>query len=544
MVRLGCFVTLLLSSWPVWALTQLTAVVDKNPAMLGEAIVLEVTADARLSAERLNFRVLERDFRITVPSVSQSTRVVNGQVSNSTSWRLSLFANEPGIYTIPAMTIDGSSTAPIQVEILTPRQTAGQQPELFVQAVLAQDSLHVQQTGYYTVTIYFQGDLQRGSLTEPSMEGATVQQIGNDEEGSELVNGTRYRTITRRFAITPQRSGDFVITAPEFTGEILDRDSSRHNYFARTKTILQRADDMAIAVQPAPADFPGHWLIAGLVTLNEEWSQQPAEFQVGEPITRTITLSGVDLAAHQLPDIDIAYPDGLRLYPQTPQAQGAQRNGRLVAQKLFSSAIIPANDGPMELPEVRVPWWNSQRNQLEYATLPAQNIEVMPSTSRQQPAATESSVQPQSAAPLPVNMASNWAWTHTSSVLSFGWLLSLLVVWRLSRRSSTANATPTPFRYNHSTLKKACQHNQAAVARDALLYWARQQLQADILSVSELAALVDEPLSSELTILNKALYHPEAHPWQGADLWQAWQSFQPAQRSTASADELSTLYPT
>ncbi|MCH8539022.1 MAG: BatD family protein, partial [Alkalimonas sp.] len=486
MVRLGCFFALLLCSGPLFALTQLTATIDKNPAMAGEAIVLEVTADARLSAEKINFRVLENDFRITVPSVSQSTRVVNGQASHSTSWRLSLFAREPGRYTIPAFQIDGVSSSPIELEVLSATQTGANQPDLFLTAELSQDLWYVQQTGYYTVTIYFQGDLQRGSLTEPSMEGATVQQIGSDQEGSELINGTRYRTITRRFALLPQRSGDFVISAPEFTGEILDRDSTRYNYFARTKTVLQQADDIAVTVRPMPTDFPGSWLIAGLVTLNEEWSQEPAEFQVGEPITRTITLSGVDLAAHQLPDIQIPYPDGLRLYPQAPQSQGAQRNGRLVAQKTFSSAIIPSAEGVMELPEVKVPWWNSQRNQLEHATLPARQVQVMPARVSQQPLSAESSDGYSAEQPIRAGTPSKWAWTHTSTALLLGWLASSLLFWYLFRRNRAPQSQKAGMVYNHTTLKKACQHNQAEAARDALLYWARQQIQADILSITQL----------------------------------------------------------
>lgn len=549
MVRLGCFFALLLCSGPLFALTQLTATVDKNPAMAGEAIVLEVTADARLAAEEINFRALESDFRITVPSVSQSTRVVNGQASHSTSWRLSLFARDPGHYTIPAFQIDGVSTSPIELEVVAAHQANHQQPELFLEAKLSQEPWYVQQTGYYTVTIYFRGDLQRGSLTEPSMDGATVQQIGNDQEGSELIHGTRYRTITRRFALLPQRSGDFVISAPEFTGELLDRDNTRYNYFARTKTVLQQAEEIAVSVRAMPADFPGNWLIAGLVTLNEEWSQDPADFQVGEPITRTVTMSGVDLAAHQLPDIQISYPDGFRIYPQPPQSQGAQRNGRLVAQKTFSSAIIPASEGMMELPEVKVPWWNSQRNQLEYATLPARQVQVMPAKVSQQPQTLQQPEHFSDAYPEAARTASNWAWTHISTLLLCVWLLSCLLFWVLLRRQSKPQSHTTGQTYNPSSLKKACQHNQPEAARDALLYWARQQIHTDIMSVTQLAAFVDAPLAHELDKLNKALYHPAADQWQGTDLWQAWQHYQPSEnhqppvKGKAMSEHLADLYP-
>ena len=71
-----------LYSVSAFAMTSLTASVDKNPALQGEAITLEVVADSRLSADAINFRVLEQDFTIMVPSVSSSTQVINGQSSH------------------------------------------------------------------------------------------------------------------------------------------------------------------------------------------------------------------------------------------------------------------------------------------------------------------------------------------------------------------------------------------------------------------------------------------------------------------------------
>src|SRR5690606_25451404 len=179
---------------------------------------------------------------------------------------------------------------------------------------------------YYTVTIYFNGELQRGSLSEPLLEGASISQVGQDSESSALVNGIRYRTITRRYAITPQRSGSFTITPPAFNGEMIDRDSARYNYFARTKTVVQQAQPIDIMVNPIPDSFPGDWLVAGLVTLTEEWSPDITELKQGEPVTRTITLSAVDVAENQLPEIKQGFPDGLRLYQEQPQAKSAERN--------------------------------------------------------------------------------------------------------------------------------------------------------------------------------------------------------------------------
>ncbi len=44
--------------------------------------------------------------------------------------------------------------------------------------------------GYYEVKIFYSGDLQRGSLSQPELAQVTIEQIGKDVEGSELVNGS------------------------------------------------------------------------------------------------------------------------------------------------------------------------------------------------------------------------------------------------------------------------------------------------------------------------------------------------------------------
>ncbi|MEN3158084.1 BatD family protein [Alkalimonas sp. NCh-2] len=544
MVRTLCLCLLIVSNWPLWAASQLSASVDKNPAMVGEAIVLEVIADARLSADQLNFRILEQDFRVTVPSVSQSTRVINGEASHTTSWRVSLFAREPGQYTIPAFQVGQARSQPIELEVLAASAAGDGKSDVFLTASLEQSQLYVQQTGYYRVTIHYRGDLQRGSLTEPSMEGATVQQIGRDEEGSVLVDGVRYRTISRRFAITPQRSGQFSITAPEFTGELLDRDSSRSNFFARTRTVLQHAEAIEVDVLSIPTDFPGDWLIAGLVTLHEEWSGDLTTLRQGEPITRTITLSGVDVAAHQLPDIDFTAPAGFRLYPQQPERQGAQRNGRLVAQKTFTLAMIPTDAGEVQLPELRLPWWNSQRQMLDYATLPARSIQVLPAVTAQADTTAPELLTSGQTLATDLSSASPWHWNYLSSLLLTFWLIStilLLWLWRRPEAGKGSTTAPAPS-FNSTALQKACKHHQPQVARDCLLYWGKSQLDHRIHTLTSLADQVTEPLRSELLQLNKALYHPNADNWQGNSLWQAWQSYQPTQPAKPEASQLKPLY--
>lgn len=552
MVKGVLLAAVLLLSLPLQALTQLSASVDKNPALRGEAVTLEVTANARVAADAINFRVLESDFTVMVPSVSTSTQIINGQSSQSTIWRIVLLPKKAGSYTIPAFTLQGLSTTPISLEVLneTAQNNNSSNTELFLQGSMEQQQLYVQQLSYYQVTIYFNGDLQRGSLSEPQMDGASIMQVGQDAEGTELVNGIRYRTITRRYAITPQRSGNFTITPPTFSGEMIDRDSARYNYFARTKTVVQQAEPVDVVVNAIPADFPGNWLVAGLVTLTEEWSPDITELKQGEPVTRIITLSAVDVAENQLPDLKQGFPDGLRLYQEQPQAKSAERNGRLVAQKIFTTAVIANVEGELELPEVSLAWWNSQTNKLEHARLPARTLRVAPIAGAAEQTTTISpalNVAPPLATPASSSEASPWQWNYISSLLLAVWLLTLLgsyVLWRLKAPVSPATQTQNRVRFNSTELKRGCKQGDATAAKAELLRFAHQQLDQRCQSLTEISAHIHSAeLKNQLIKLNAALYGNNAATWQGEPLWQAWQQYDAGRQNSSVSAGLQPLYP-
>ena len=155
---------LLLLSMSLQAVTQLSAQVDKNPALRGESVTLTVRANAKVAADAINFRALEQDFTVMLPSVSTSSQIINGQASQSTSWTVVLLPKAAGNFTIPAFTLQGLSSEPITLQVLdeTP-QSSSNKGELFLQASIEQQQLYVQQLSYYQVTIYFNGDLQRGT---------------------------------------------------------------------------------------------------------------------------------------------------------------------------------------------------------------------------------------------------------------------------------------------------------------------------------------------------------------------------------------------
>lgn len=530
------------------AATSLVATVDKNPVMLGEELLLQIELDEKVSGNQIDFSVLANDFNFSAPAISQSMQIINGRSSQSTRWQLSLFAKKTGDVVIPSFEVEGLKSQPIQLSVVAADPNGTGSDELFIQSNLSSSELYVQQLVYYDVKIFFSGDLQRGSLSQPQLSGATIEQLGKDVEGSELVNGQRYQTITRRYTLIPEQHGDFELAAPWFKGEMIDRQSSRYDYFAKTKTVSAQGQALKLKVKAVPDSFKGEWLVSELVALTEEWTPPGNELIQGEPVTRTITLTAVDLADHQLPDLNISLPAGLKSYAEQPQSKKAERNARLVAQKVFTSAVIATQTGELVLPAVRIPWWNSKTNELAYAELPERTLKVAANPAQAQaPVALEPNLTNNKplTADIVVQPASPWSWTYTSTLLLVLWLLTLLAF--LLPKLSFPRKKPTPvqseLKFSSRKLKAACLANDSAEASAQLVQWASQGIDQNISRLTQLLhTLPDSALKQEVEKLCNQPYQQQKQQWQGQTLFEAWAKYKHVQQMPVS-EPLRPLYP-
>lgn len=360
--------------------TSVTATIDKNPVMLDEAIVLTVVAEGDAERDAFDSSVLLGDFVVGRTSVGSQTSIVNFSTRQTTTWSTTLFPRSVGDFTIPAFTIEGKSSAPIKVKVI-PVQQGGDAParEYYVSTEVSQSDVYLQQQLRYTVKLYLASQIERGSLQAPELENAQIQQLGEDKQYTELVNGKRYQVIERNFAILPQQSGEFTIRGPVFSGEVIAANTNqRFGFFNRTKTINRVGPDVDISVKSIPANIDYHWLPSEFVQLDENW--QTDEFVVGEPVTRTLTLTAVGVVEEQLPEIEQIYPPAFKLYPDQPGSATAERDNRLIVQRTESVALIPTQPGEFIIPEVKIPWFNTASGKTEYATLPTRTITVAPAT--------------------------------------------------------------------------------------------------------------------------------------------------------------------
>jgi len=369
-----------LCSSNAFALDKITATVDKNPAMADESITLTVVANDSMQRNDFDPSILENDFKVIRTSVSSQTQIINLTRSVTTTWTTILFPRRTGRLRIPPITINSISSDPIDILVVPVSQQSQQETrDIFISAEITPQNAYVQQQLTYTVKLYLAVELERGSLQVPSITGAVMEQLGEDTEATTIQNGKRYRLVTRQYSVIPQTSGELTLPSPIFEGNIRTRNrGSFGGLFNPSKPVNQIGPEVTVSVLPIPDTFKGSWLPSEFVQINEQWSSDINQLTVGEPITRTITLSVLGVDESVLPDFPDRLPPSIKAYPDQPQITSVNKDGTLIAQRVENIALVPSRAGNFVLPEISIPWFNTLTKQTEFAKLPAQSITVQP----------------------------------------------------------------------------------------------------------------------------------------------------------------------
>ncbi|PTA49801.1 hypothetical protein C9I43_04325 [Shewanella morhuae] len=444
---------------PAFALTKIEATVDRNPVMLGEYFVLNISVDDEIDTGKLDTSALLRDFIVGRTSVSRSTQIMNFDAVKETRWQVLLAPKQKGQLTIPAFSIDGINSAPIPLQVVESGGQPAQMKNLFIDAKVSTDEAYVGQLITYKVKLYLAVELQRGVLSAPVIEGGQIKQVGEDKDGSEIVDGRRYRVIERTYGIIPDLPGQINIKGATFAGDVLVESQRRGGMFGfnESRPMQAGAPSLTVQVNPAPASFLGQWLVADLVVLKETFPEDITEFTVGSPITRTITLLASNADENSLPDINQTLPDELKLYPEKPQRQTFVREAQIVSQYSISSAIVPSKAGTFTLPEINIPWWNPHLKREETATLPARTIVVKGG------AITDTPTAPAWQANSTADNNNSWmvkAFAALWLITLVVWIITLIAWRRALKNQVTApialNSAPAATISGLHSLEKAC----------------------------------------------------------------------------------------
>jgi len=538
----------------VWALPVDAAVIasiDRSRIELNESFTLKVTVDTAIDVEP-DASALEQDFLVGSRSQLSNTTIVNGQITRSRTWTYVLMAKDAGDLVIPPVVIGSEQSEPIDIKVLPPSNAVPGEADIFVSAEVDFSESYVQAQILYTVKVYRAVATRQPRLSDPEITGVDVlvEIAGEERSYDSLIDGKAYNVVERVYALFPQQSGEIRISPAMFEARVL-----RNGRISGRK--IFQSDPIEIAVNPIPPPPDGYadaaWLPAKSVTLTEDWSREPRELPAGEPITRHLTVAALGQLSTQIPAIDLKVSDRVKVYPDKPELAVSAEAGGILATRTDQYAMIAMEPGAIDLPDVRLPWWDIEAREWKIAALPGRRIAILPSADALVPQ-PEPVAEPV-AAPVEGGetvVVQSMFWRRVSEVLAGIWILTVLTWWWSSRpvREPREPEEPPLHKQQARFLKqarKAALDGDAATLKLALLQWSRLQWpDHSPRNIGDLAERVTDPLASELERLARRSYGPDAGgPWRGEELARALRSFglRAEKKAKAEVDILPPLMP-
>lgn len=514
-----------LSLFSVLAQAEIQIQVDPLQVTLGETFKLSLIQDDSQNAGIPDLTVLQKDFVILGTERNINYSIINGQTQSSSQWIVALKAKKAGILTIPAIKIGIEKSTPMTINVSDAPKTQNQQEQMNSsqsQDVLLTTSVnemkpYVNQQITYKVTLYNSKQLLNADYQSPQVENALLIPLGEEKRYQTVKNNTNYMVEEQSYAIFPQKSGSLKIKSPVFTALVYDLDPQR----------IQATDrNINLTVQPIPAQFTGKiWLPAKQVKLSEHYENASQTMTQGSTLTRTVTIEGVAIPAQLLPTLNFESTDSFSVYPEKGADKNQVKQGELLGSTEIKVTYLFNKAGKITIPELRLPWFNTETGKEEVAVLAPRSMEITPSLTgaANTPAKTtyEDNPAKQSASTpvFPSVVNNNWLWIAIFFALA--WIITL-VLWKWPRRFGRIGKG----QYNKALheLDKACSECNPSAARDALLKWASIQWpDAPILNLTDLGHLVrDAQLKKQLHLLSQVLYNAERNSlWRGDELLRA-----------------------
>lgn len=524
---------LLLACWlaPGQVLASVVASIDRHDVELNESFTLEVTVDRAVGVEP-DVSALAEDFYIGTPTQLRRTSIHNGQIRRTLTWTYVLMAKQAGEFTIPPVIVGNEQSDPIPITILPIKAVRPGESDVFIVAEVDYPETYVQAQVLYRVEIYRAVATRQPRVSEPEITGVDVlvELADDDRTYDSIIDGKTYNVAERVYALFPQQSGQLHIAPARFEARVL-RDGRI------TGRKIFKSEPIEIDVRPIPPPPANHpdaaWFPAKSVELTEEWSREPVDLPAGEPITRRITVTATGQLSTQIPVIEPAESDGVKIYPDKPELRVVAVPAGILATRKDQYAMIAVDPGEVLLPAVELPWWDVEAGEWRVASLPARTVQVVPSTD-----ALPSPAAVAEAATLrgdgdgdAVPDAAN-SWRALSIGLACLWLATVLTWWRSRpaaiRPAAEPDRSPPPGKLKGSLLRlarRAAERGDTRETKSALLKWGKLQWpEHPPRSIGDIAARVPAAVRAELDVLSDSSYGPGQQPWDGTPLARALKS--------------------
>ena len=538
-------VLLLATSVPLEAAVQ--AELDRNRITEGETVTLTILTDDPRQNLDTDFSALDQNFQILDRRSETQLSIVNGRQTAVVRLLLTLEPKSEGVFVIPSLKFGSDSTQAISVQVdPAPELEPGSQPPVFIEVEItpAEGPYFVHAQVGLIVRVFYQQNLTEAAISQPEPSPAAVRLLQETPYQAER-GGERYRVLERNYAVFPERSGELTIPPMQLTGRLVERRTSNvWQPAVRGRRVRVESETLQLHIEPKPVEFSGAlWQPARDYRLTQQVSSGDA-LRVGEPVTRTVIIDAIGLEENMI--VEPAWPElpGSRIYPDQPQGITRDDGQWVLGHKEFRYAVVPEQEGELNLPELKVEWWDTQNNQARTAILDAHTVFVQPSALV--PTPVQTAVPTGTATEGVASSHGSGArgeptyWRWLALLFAILWLLTLFATWKLAGRKrdrKADSASGIPIAENEAemlaSLEQACKSGDIRRTRRALQYWLRDfgPLEGNGSLLEFAAELGDPAIRDSICALDSNGFRPasETEPeinWNGGTFWRQFEAWQ------------------
>ncbi len=356
--RLALFCLLTAALHPAFALSVHA---DRRELALGQALTLEVRAQgAGPSLDAIGLDALKGDFEVYGASAATSSRVRSGRTQTERTLTLTLYPLRPGRLRLPALSLGGQSSRPIEIRVLPAGPGV---PRVSFKVGLDPAAPLVRQAATLHLDVYDDGSLQWSPPDLPETPGLHLRRLG-EEQREEILDGASYTVHRYRWEVMPLQDGKLELAFPTL-------DATKFGAHLR-----YRVPPFSFSARPLPAYLPVY-VPVGRPSLTA--APLPARLVVDRPIEWVLTVRAAGLSREGLARLlsPAAAGNGLRFYP--PLVSRLDPVPQTLPQQVWRVAfpLRPVRSGVVRLPEVSLPYYDPAAGRVEAVTFAGPSLEVV-----------------------------------------------------------------------------------------------------------------------------------------------------------------------
>ena len=384
---------------------QLKVAADKNPAIVGEQILIQYTIDTKgQNYKSPNFKGL-KVLSGPNPSTQSSYSFVNGKSQNTSSTTYSFYvkAVKAGTYIIsPAsITVKGkkiqSKAYSLKVVRGSEKNKAKQQAladNLFIKVEVSKRNITIGEQILVSYKLFTRFDLHNTELSSlPALNGFWAKDLeASSRFKRDVIDGIAYNVATiKKSVLTAQKSGELVIDPMELKCSIRIQKKRNNrdpfaNFFGGSQNLQEefiRSKPITIKVTELsnpPANFKG-----AVGDMKIKSSVDNTSINANDAITYKLTITGTG-NIELIEPLTIQFPEDFEVY-DPKITDRIFEGGRKRSVKTFEYLLIPRYKGNYSIPQASLIVYNTKKKQYETKKSSKHALTILASKNNEQESA-------------------------------------------------------------------------------------------------------------------------------------------------------------